>query len=154
MNRTAKGVLVLAAVAAIGLGFALNERAALAQQNEAKGLILFNVTSGQDDLHAATMAMQLAGHALDDGRKVVIFLNVRAPVFASKKAEGELAFLNNADVPTMLKALMKRGAELLVCPHCMEAMKVTEADLIDGAEVATRESLFGPLGPNAVVFSY
>ena len=154
MNRTAKGVLVVAAVVVLGLGFTLSERSAIAQQSAAKGTILFNVTSGQNDLHAATMAMQLAGHSLDDGRDVIIFLNVRAPVFASKKVEGELSFHGNPDVPTMLKDLMKRGAKVLVCPHCMDAMDVTEADLIAGAKPATRESLLGPLGPNAVVFSY
>ena len=42
-------------------------------------VMVINLTSGADeDLHSVTMAMQLAGHALDDGREVVLFFNVRA----------------------------------------------------------------------------
>ena len=119
-----------------------------------KSALVLNITSGPKDPHAVTMALQLAGHALDDERPVVIFLNVRAPVLASKKGPADLAFRDNPPIVKMLKDLMGRGATVLVCPHCMKAMGVTEADLIEGMQVASRETLFAQLGPNSVVFSY
>jgi len=39
--------------------------------------LVLNITSGQDNAHALTMALELANHALDQGRQVVLFLNVR-----------------------------------------------------------------------------
>ena len=124
------------------------------QAGQARPCLVLNITSGKDDLHAATMALQLAGHALDDGRDVVLFMNVRAPELARKDFSPTLAFHDNPPLQTMLKQLMERGATMLVCPHCMKVQGVTPADLLPGAEVASRETLFGNLGPNAHVFSY
>lgn len=121
---------------------------------EAKAVLVLNVTSGAEDLHRVTMALQLAGHALDDGRDVLVFLNVRAPVFASKNCPDAMTFRQNPPIPQMLASLMERGAEVHVCPHCMKVMGVAEADLIPGAEVTDREKLFSHLGPNSHVFSY
>ena len=122
--------------------------------DETKGGLVLNITSGVDDLHAVTMALQLAGHALADGRTAVLFLNVRAPELARKDFSPTLAFRDNPPIKTMLADLVERGAKVLVCPHCMKVQGLTEADLIPSAAVATRESLFGSLGPNTHVFSY
>jgi predicted peroxiredoxin len=96
----------------------------------------------------------LAGHALDDGREVVLFMNVRAVDFARRDLSETIAFDGNPPIKKMIAALIGRGARLLVCPHCANVLGVAEGDLIDGARLATRESLFGSLGPDSVVFSY
>ncbi len=119
-----------------------------------KPAIVLNVTSGREDVHAVTMALQLAGHGLDDGRPVVVFLNVRAVDFARRDLSEAIAFDGNPPVKKMISALMGRGARVLVCPHCAKALGVGEDDIIDGAQMATRESLFGSLGAGAAVFSY
>jgi predicted peroxiredoxin len=119
-----------------------------------KGTLVINLTSGKEDPHKATMAMQLAGHGLADGRKVVVFLNVRATDLASKQAPAAWVFGKNPPLPDMLKDLIKREAVVMVCPHCMEALGTKKEDLVDGAQVASRESLFGSLGSNCAVFSY
>ena len=127
---------------------------ARAADEDAKGTVLLNITSGKEDLHAVTMAFQLAGHALDDGRAVVLFLNVRAPELARQDFSEELAFRDNPPIRDMLANLISRGAKALVCPHCMEAMDVMKGDLIQNAGVASRQTLFAHLGPDTVVFSY
>lgn len=119
-----------------------------------KQTVLFNITSGKEDLHSVTMAMQLAGHALDDGRRVVLFLNVRAPEFARKDLPASFAFHGNPPVKQMLVDLMGRGAEVLVCPHCADVMGVGKEMLAEGVNLATRETLFAKLDANAVVFTY
>jgi predicted peroxiredoxin len=129
-------------------------RPAWAQEAADKPGVLFNITSGKEDLHAVTMALQLAGHALDDGREVTLFLNVRATEFASKSLSARFAFLDNPSIKSMFAKLTARGAHLVVCPHCMDAMGVRTEDLVEGAQVATRELLFGKLGAQTVVFTY
>jgi predicted peroxiredoxin len=155
MTRYRNFLIPTVVVIAIVSGW-LTAHLASAQENPAlnKGTLVINITSGKEDLHKATMAMQLAGHGLDDGRKVVLFLNVRAPDLASKQAPDTWIFGKNPPVPEMLKALIKRGAVVLVCPHCMEASGLKKEVLVDGAQVASRESLFGSLGSNCAVFSY
>jgi predicted peroxiredoxin len=119
----------------------------------AKAFVL-NLTTGKEDLHKAWMGLALAEHALDDGRQVTVFLNVHAPALASKKEGAALKFGDKLPMDKMLEKLLGRGATVLVCPACMEAMGVAESDLIQGAQLADREKLFSRLGPNTAVFSY
>lgn len=151
MNVTKNGLSVAVIVMVLIMGWTWH--GAGATEAAKKGL-LFNVTSGKEDLHAVTMAMQLANHALDDGREVTLFLNVRAPEFARKDLPESFAFHGNPAIKEMLTDLLSRGAKVLVCPHCAEVMGVKQADLLSGAELATRESLFGRLGSDVQVFTY
>jgi sulfur relay (sulfurtransferase) complex TusBCD TusD component (DsrE family) len=119
-----------------------------------KPTMLFNITSSPiDDPHAVTMALQLAGHALDDGRPVVLFFNVRGVTTATVTLPDDLAF-HVEPIKTLLANLVDRGAEVQVCPHCMEALGVQASDLIAGAVVTDRETLFAKVTANTVVFSY
>ena len=118
------------------------------------GVVLFNITSGPtDDPHAVTMALQLAGHALDDGRVVVLFFNVRGVAAATTALTDEAAF-HAKPIRQLLADLIGRGAEVHVCPHCMHALGVEPGDLVAGAVVTDREKLFARIGPSTVVFSY
>lgn len=148
---------VLGWVVALGLAVTLAAQLPTRAANEAdepKPCLLLNLTSGKEDLHAVTMALQLAGHGLNDGRKVVLFLNVRAPEFADRELAADLRFRDNPPLKQMVADLVARGAQILVCPACAAVMDVSETELIPGAKFATRESLFGTLGPNTAVFTY
>jgi len=117
-------------------------------------IVLFSITSAAtEDPHAVTMALQLAGHALDDGRRVVLFFNVRGVTVPTTDLPEDLAF-GAKPIKALLTALIARGAEAHVCPHCMNALGVEASDLIAGALVTNRDRLFSLLGSNTVVFSY
>lgn len=116
--------------------------------------LLINLTKGTDDLHAATMALQLANHGLDAKREVTIFLNVRAPELATRTLGDEAKFGDNPPLREMLEALIERGATVIVCPSCMAAMAIEPDQFANGITTASRESLFGALKPNTAVFSY
>jgi predicted peroxiredoxin len=117
-------------------------------------VLLLNVTSGAaEDPHAVTMALQLAGHALDDGRKVVLFFNVRGVDVPLSDLPADLAF-KDKPIKDLLSNLIEQGAEVHVCPHCMKALEVEAGELVEGAVVTDREKLFSNLGPNTVVFTY
>ena len=117
-------------------------------------VMFFNIISGaEEDPHSVTMALQLAGHALDDGREVVLFFNVRGVGVPTKDLADDLAF-HAEPIKTLLHDLMQRGAAVHVCPHCMAALDVTEADLVPGAVVTDREMLFATLRSNTNVFTY
>lgn len=152
-NNSTRTIAFVAAIALAASGGALL-RDAYALQAQSKPSFMLNITSGKEDLHKVTMALQLAGHALDDGRDVTLFLNVRAPEFAHKNLSDTFVLRDNPPIKQMIADLMTRGAHVVVCPHCAEVMGVTEADLIPGAKLASRERLFGKLGPDAVVFTY
>jgi len=115
--------------------------------------MFFNITSGPDNPHPVTMALQLAGHSLDDGREVVLFFNVQGVHVPTNELSETLAF-GDEPIKMMLAGLIERGAHVHVCPHCMAALEVEEADLVEGAQVTTRESLFAHVHSNTTVFTY
>lgn len=154
MRRGTLGLLVALMIGAAGLWLTLRDTAHAADAaTAARPRFVLNLTSGLSDIHRTTMALALANHALDDGREVVIFLNVRAPEIARKDAP-EAAFAANPPPTKMLAALIQRGAQVHVCPMCMKGMNVESASLIPGCTVTDREKLFSKLTADAVVFSY
>jgi predicted peroxiredoxin len=154
MQKKGIGFLVIVMIAGLAGSLLLVLESARAQSRTGKSTIVLNVTSGREDVHAVTMALQLANHALDDGRAAVLFLNVRAPDLARRDLPDSLVLRGNPPIRRMVAELITRGAAVLVCPSCAKVMGVNRDNLIEGAAFATRESLFGALGPNAVVFTY
>ncbi len=119
-----------------------------------KPLMFFNITSDvMQDPHSATMALQLANHALDDGREVVLFFNVKGVVIPTKDFDGSLSF-KDKPVKDLLAGVVEKGARVHVCPHCMKALGVKKEDLAENAVVTDREKLFSELTSNTVVFTY
>ncbi|HEX2972474.1 MAG TPA: DsrE family protein [Tepidisphaeraceae bacterium] len=114
---------------------------------------IINLTSGYADRHRSTMALQLAKHAVDDGRNVVIFLNVRGPELAEKDSP-EPGFRTNPPPNKMLADLMTRGVQVHACPACMEALSITKEAMLPGVILTDREKLFATLEAGATVFSY
>jgi predicted peroxiredoxin len=125
-----------------------------AMERPAEPTLLLNVTSGTEDPHALRMALDLAGEALRQGRRVVLFFNVHAVPWAAKSGPGNLTFGDGPPLQEMLRERIAEGATVLVCPHCMEVARVTEDELLEGARTATPQTLFASLGPNTTVFSY
>jgi sulfur relay (sulfurtransferase) complex TusBCD TusD component (DsrE family) len=99
------------------------------------------------------MAPQLAGHALNENKDVVLFFNVRGVSVPTKTFPIELAF-HEKPITTLLQDLLARGAEVHVCQHCMNAMGITVEDSIDGAVMTDSKKLFAHLGSITVVFTY
>ena len=146
MRRSMLALAIVLVVVAAGL--------AHAEDTGSTPIMMFNITSGpMEDTHAVTMALQLAGHALADGREVVLFFNVRGVRVPTKELPKDLAF-KAEPISELLDSVMKQGAEVHVCPHCMKALDITAEDLIPGAVVTDREKLFSKIGSNTVVFSY
>lgn len=119
-----------------------------------KPIMFFSLTSNPlVDAHSMTMAFQLANHALEDGRTVVLFFNVKAVTIPTKDFDENIAF-HAQPIKQLLADLITKGAYVHVCPHCMEALGVKPEDLITGAKVTTRSELFSFITPQTVVFTY
>ncbi|MBB75366.1 MAG: hypothetical protein CMJ75_12730 [Planctomycetaceae bacterium] len=120
--------------------------------------VLVNVTSGvegdQGQPQAVDMALKLAGFALDEGRTVALFFNVKGVHVPTRTLPSDLAFQDNLPIVKQLAKLIERGAEVHVCPICMKALGVEEADVMKGAQVTTRPKLFAHIGANTSVFTY
>jgi sulfur relay (sulfurtransferase) complex TusBCD TusD component (DsrE family) len=100
--------------------------------------LFINLTS--DESHRATMAIGFGGNQLKLGHPLSIFLNDRAVVIASTANAGTFA-----EQQAALKALVEKGANVIVCPMCMKHYGVAEADLLPGLKVGNPELTGGLL---------
>lgn len=112
------------------LAFALLAAALPARAADA---LFVNLTS--DDGHRAHMALAFSQKVVESGHAVTVFLNVDSVRIASK-TPGQ-----HKDNQALLVALLKSGATVLACPHCVEHAGMKPADLIDGVKMGTPESI-------------
>lgn len=157
-------MVCLSAIAVLAIGFALHRGpVALAQDAEAEAAaeggaskrpLLLNVTSGFEDPHSVTMALQLAGHGLESGRAVHLFFNVRGVQVLARERKSPSVIFSDKPVAELLAKLVENGAKVWACPHCTRALGLGAEDLIEAAEFATAEGLFGIVDARAAVFTY
>jgi predicted peroxiredoxin len=125
--RTTRAVLL--ALALLGAAAALPARAADA--------LFVNLTS--DESHRANMALAFSQKVLESGHPVTVFLNVDSVKIAAKKAA------KHKDNQALLSALIKGGATVLACPHCVEHARMKPGDLMEGVKMGTPELVQGAL---------
>ena len=116
--------------------------------------ILVNITRGKNELHAVSMALGLAQSASRTAACAAVFLNVEAPVFAAKNLGDDVKYADFPPIKKMLADFVAAGGRVLVCGHCAHVVKLSHADMIDGAKELAQGELFGAMPPGTVVFSY
>lgn len=121
MTRINAALLALALV----LGGVANVHAADDQKT-----IFYNVTT--DEAWAAGMALAQATKALESGYGVVIFLNVRGVLLASRTFLSDTNAQAGVSVQDQLKGAMAKGAQVIVCPMCLAKVGMTMDDVMEG----------------------
>jgi len=155
MTRKDYALLAVAAVALWIASCSSNSSNGKAAKAPEKPIFFVSVTGdGEDDPQRTDMALKLAGFALEENREVVLFFNVKGVHLPTKDFPADRKFKDDAPLKSQLEKLIEKGAIVHVCPVCMKALDVQEADLIEGAKVTTRESLFAKIGSNTTAFTY
>jgi sulfur relay (sulfurtransferase) complex TusBCD TusD component (DsrE family) len=132
-----------------------NQDSATATKSSAPDIVFISVVSDpHTDPQAVDMAMKFAGFALDEGREAVMFFNVEAVTCPKTDFPNDFAFMDNDSIKSQLTKLIERGADIHVCPICMKALGIEASDLMEGAKVTTRPSLFAKIGQGTVAITY
>ncbi len=96
-----------------------------------------------DDPHRAQMALAFGNNQLERGHALTVFLNDRG-VFIAAKQGAERFGLHQQ----LLAEMAAAGAQIIVCPMCMQHYGIAKADLLDGLAVGnpdlTGGALFAP----------
>lgn len=116
---------------------------------------LISITSDPKvDPQAVNMGLTFAGFCLDEGYQVAIFFNVKGTTLPTTAFSDEFAYQKHAPMKTQLTKLEERGAELHVCPVCMNDLSINDTQIIDEAFVTSKPKLFANLGAETMVFTY
>jgi predicted peroxiredoxin len=118
------------------------------------GKVVINLATGLEDAERVTVAFLVGGAALEQGKRVAMFLTKDAVRLAlSGQAQG-VACDGCPPLERLFQQYGDGGGELLVCPICFNSRKLDESALVSNARIAGATPLWEWVGEGATVFSY
>ena len=116
--------------------------------------VVVNLTTGLEDAERVMIAFLVAGAALEQGKRVAMFLTKEAVRLALPGVADAVACEGCPPVARLFQQYADGGGELLVCPICFTAKKLDESQLVPNARLAGATPLWQWIGDGATVFSY
>ena len=117
--------------------------------------VVVNLATGLDDGERVTVAFLVAGAALEQGKKVAMFLTKEAVRLALPGVADAVVCEGCPPLARLFEQYASGGGELLVCPICFDARKLDEGQLVSNARLAGATPLWQWIGDDdPTVFSY
>jgi predicted peroxiredoxin len=116
--------------------------------------VVINLATGLEDPERVTVAFLVAGAAAQAGKQVTMFLTKEAVRLAFPNVTQGVACDGCPALPTLAAQYAEAGGRMLVCPICANARKLSEDNLIDGAQFGGATPLWQWIDEGATVFSY
>jgi predicted peroxiredoxin len=117
--------------------------------------VVINLATGLDDGERVTVALLVGGAALEQGKQVTMFLTKEAVRLALPGYGESIACDGCPPIARLLEQFAAGGGQLLVCPICFTARKLSENDLAANARLGGATPLWEWIGDeHATVFSY
>jgi predicted peroxiredoxin len=118
------------------------------------GKVVINLATGLEDPERVSLAFLVAGAAAQAGKQVTMFVTKEAVRLALPDMAQGVACDGCPPLPILAAQYVEAGGRMLVCPICFNARKLSEDDLIDGAQLGGATPLWQWIGEGATVFSY
>jgi predicted peroxiredoxin len=117
--------------------------------------VVVNLATGLEDAERVMIAFLVAGAALEQGKQVAMFLTKDAVHLATPGVATGTACEGCPPIERLFEQFAEKGGELLVCPICINARGVDDADFVANARTAGATPLWEWIGDEAAtVFSY
>jgi predicted peroxiredoxin len=116
--------------------------------------VLINLATGLEDPERVTVALLVAGAALDSGGHVGIWLTKEAVRLALPGFATGVACDGCPPLERLLAQFEAGGGELLPCPICFTARGLDEGGLAANARLTGATPMLAWAGEGATVFSY
>jgi predicted peroxiredoxin len=116
--------------------------------------VVINLAAGLEDGERVTVAFLVAGAALEQGKRVAMFLTKEAVRLGLPGHAEAVACDGCPPLARLFEQFADGGGELLVCPICFSARKLDDGNLVPNARLAGATPLWEWIGESATVFSY
>lgn len=123
-------------------------------QVAAKQKVVVHLSHFTDNLHAAKMALGLAGRMQTLGAEVTLLLDLEGVRLASKRDPQDLTWGAGEPLSKSYDAFIKAGGKILLCPHCAHHAGIAETDLRPGARIGKEDDLAKAILAAAKVLDY
>jgi predicted peroxiredoxin len=116
--------------------------------------VVINLATGLEDAERVTVAFLVGGAALEQGKRVAMFLTKEAVRLGLPGYAEATACEGCPPLQRLMVQYTEGGGELLVCPICFSARKLDDSSLVPNARIAGASPLWEWIGDGATVFSY
>ena len=129
------GILMLSVLVPVAYAFAQTQGASKAAPAATQHVVVHLSRFG-DNLHAATMALELASGLQKKGAKVTLLLDLEGVRLADSRTPADLGFGHGETLEARFKHFTEAGGSVVVCPHCAAIAGITPSGLRPGAAIA------------------
>jgi len=117
--------------------------------------VVINLATGLEDGERVTVALLVGGAALEQGKQVTMFLTKEAVRVALPGYADGTACDGCPPLARLLEQFEAAGGQLLVCPICFNARKLSESEIAANERLGGATPLWEWIGDDhATVFSY
>lgn len=96
--------------------------------------VVVHLTHYTDDLHAASMALMIAGNLQKKGAQVTLHLDLEGVRLVDAR-QPDLKWGEFPAISELYNAFVEAGGQVLACPACSKAAGVTPESLRPGAKI-------------------
>jgi len=97
--------------------------------------LVIMVTHGPDDPELATIPFVMAGAAVASDVEVVLGFQADGVLLVRQGVAETVEAPEFTPLAELLKTIREFGGKLLVCGPCVKSRGITQADLVEGAEI-------------------
>ena len=117
--------------------------------------VLINLATGLEDAERVTVALLVAGAAVQRGETTAMWLTKEAVRLALPGQAEAVACDGCPPLPKLLEQYTEGGGQLMVCPICFKARKLDEGALAANASLVGATPLFDWIADDDMaIFSY
>ena len=118
------------------------------------GKVLVNLATGLEDSERVLVAFLVATAALDQGKEVVIWATKDAVRLGLPGEAQGVACNGCPPLERLFQQFADGGGELWLCPICLSARELTDAEKVGNTKVAGATPMWEWAGDDTTVFSY
>jgi predicted peroxiredoxin len=116
--------------------------------------VVINLATGLEDAERVMIAFLVGGAAVEQGKRVTMFLTKDAVKLATPGTSEGVACEGCPPIERLFEQYATGGGELLVCPICWTARGLEGSELVPNATIGGATPLWEWVGDGATVFSY
>ena len=118
------------------------------------GKVLVNLATGLEDAERVLVAFLVATAALEQGKDVVVWATKDAVRLGLPGEAQGVACNGCPPLERLFQQFADGGGELWLCPICLSARELTDAEKVGNAKVAGATPMWEWAGNDATIFSY
>lgn len=114
--------------------------------------VFIHISNGTNDPHRVLMGLNMAAIMAED-KEVLVYFDVKGVEVVLKNSI-DLQFGHFTSSIAQIKNLLDKDVHIYICPGCLKAAGRSEADVIDGVQIANKEAFFNFTGGRILSLSY